>query len=344
MSKGYSAQGSITIKRLRSGDTLYISFDTNGKPLYQGVDTTTGKVTPDWTVAGNQPVRIPNIKTIKGQTVSVSNHQWKHNGVVLTFNGDTDGDYVKDSTGKFEMNPNNGAIKIIANLASKTNYANDSLEYSCVATLAGVEYNLSKSTDIIIQSVGASSYNGMVWAITEQLTGSVTSTKIYSQLILAGSNISSYVKWYKNSVTTNNAWTDKNGKSEIDVTRDDVNGTTLFIAEFYLTSTDTTPVFRAACRIKDAADDFQIVYYISSDNKTVDKGKDVEVTGKIVNMRTNSEVTASSASWKTYVMDKKNWTPTQTVSSNVVTVTTADTDTDAGENDVEVTGEVNWDE
>lgn len=52
----YSAQGSITIRKLRSGDTYFISLGLNGKPLYQGVDPTTGAVSPDWTVAENQPI------------------------------------------------------------------------------------------------------------------------------------------------------------------------------------------------------------------------------------------------------------------------------------------------
>lgn len=65
----YSAQGSITIKRLRNGDSLYVSFDTNGKPLYQGVDTSTGSVSPDWTVAANQPIITPKVTSVRGNTV-----------------------------------------------------------------------------------------------------------------------------------------------------------------------------------------------------------------------------------------------------------------------------------
>ncbi len=338
----FSAQGSITIKRLRTGDTLFITFNSNGIPLYQGVDTKTGTVTPDWTQAANQPIVTPNVTSARGMTVSTSNHVWKYNGVQLLFNGASSGGYTADSTGKFAMNPSNGALKIIGNLASTTNYANDTIEYSCQATLAGVEYNLSKSTDIVIQSTGATSYMGIITATTEQLTGAVTSTTLSAQLKLAGADVGSYVKWYKGNLNT--PWTAKNGQNNITVTRSDVDGTILFIVEFYLAQTDAQPVYRAGIRIIDAADAFQIVYSITSANKTVDDNKPVTVTGQLVNMRTNSVVTMAGAVWRTYVMEKKHWTATQSVNSDTVTVTTSDTDRDGEMNDVEVTGNVTWNE
>ncbi len=345
MANNYSAQGSITIRRLRNGDTLFISFDNNGKPLYQGVDTTSGNVSPDWTNPENQPMLTPKVTSARGASLTLSNHTWKYNGNTLVFNGAEDGDFIIDSTGKFEMNPTNGALKIIANLASTTNYASDTLSYSCTATLQGVEYNLSKDADITIQASGASSYTGTITATTEQITAAVTSTTLRTDLHLAttdyrASGLDYYVKWYKQDL--DHQWTDKAGQKDITVTRDDVDGTTLFIAEFYENSSSATPVCRAAIRIIDASDDFQIIYTITSTNKTVDTGKPVTVTGRIVNMRTNSQVTAPGATWQTQVMDKTTWAPTQTVNSNVVTVTTADTDTENGQNDVEVTGSVTW--
>ena len=54
------------------------------------------------------------------------------------------------------MNTTTGALRIVKNLASSTNIANDTLSYSCVATVGGTEYNLQKSIDVLIQTVGAS--------------------------------------------------------------------------------------------------------------------------------------------------------------------------------------------
>ena len=38
MAENYSAQNSITIKRLRSNDSLMLTFENNGIPLFQAVD------------------------------------------------------------------------------------------------------------------------------------------------------------------------------------------------------------------------------------------------------------------------------------------------------------------
>ncbi len=48
MAENYSAQNSITIKRLRSNDSLMLTFENNGIPLFQAVDEESGAVSPDW--------------------------------------------------------------------------------------------------------------------------------------------------------------------------------------------------------------------------------------------------------------------------------------------------------
>lgn len=337
----YSAQGSILIKRLRNGDSLYLTLETNGKPLYQGIDPNTGVAKPDWSVAANQPIITPVANSVRGNTVSLSSHSWYYNSdsVPLVFNGATEGDWVTDSTGKFKMNVVTGALRIIANLASLSNIANDTLLYKAVATVAGVEYPIQKSTDIIIQNIGASSYIGFIIASTEQLTSQVTSATLNTNLKLAAEDVSNYhVKWYKDTVE----WVAKAGQKTITVTRDDINGTQLILAEFYKTSSDSQPIFRAGIRIKDTLDDYQVICYISSTNKEVDTGAPVTVSAKIVNQRTNTVITPASPTWRMYIMQKSDWAVLATSNTNTITVTTEHTDRDGQENDVEVTGEAEW--
>ena len=125
----------------------------------------------------------------------------------------------KDSTGKFSLNTSTGAIKIVGNLASKTNIAGDTLTYSCVASTAGVEYNLTGELPIAIQNMGASSYYLAILASTEQLTSKVTSCTLTTKLYAGANAITDYyIKWYKDTAV----WTDKNGQKSITVTRDDV--------------------------------------------------------------------------------------------------------------------------
>lgn len=338
----YSAQGSITIKRLRNGDNFFISLEvTNGIPLFQGVDEKTGVPNPDWSVAANQPIITPRVTSSRGNNVDLSFHTWKYNGVTLNFNGaETDG-WKLDSTGKFKMNVSTGALRIVNNLASKTNCANDSLTYECVATISGVEYNLTKSVDILIQTVGANGYVGFIIASTEQLTAEVTSCTLNTRLMLAADDITNYyVKWYKDDTL----WADKNGQKSITVGRGDVDGTQLFIAEFYKDSTSSTPLYRAGVRIIDTLDEFQVQLAITSANKEVAPGNSVTVKATVVNMRTNTVVAPQGAVWSLRVMEKNNWSEIRRVTTDTIIITTADTDnpTTGEENDVEIHAEVTF--
>lgn len=335
----FSAQNSITIRRLRNGDTLFLTLAVNDVGLYQGIDTTSGAVIPDWTKPNNQPEITPKVATSRGNSAYLSMFSWKYNGVELLFSGTQTGSWKNDSTNKFQLNTTTGAIKIIANLASVINVANDSLIFAAIATVAGVEYNISKSIDVQIQSAGASSYYGVLTASTEQLTAEVTETNLSTKLFIGVSEIPTYyVKWYKDNVL----WTDKNGQKIITIESNDVDGTQLFIAEFSKSASEPAVLFRSAIRIIDSADDFQVVCSISSDNKEVDTGKPVTVTAKIVNMRTSAIVTGDSEIWQMDVMDKDNWVSLKSSSTNSIVVTTAETDRNGKQQDVDVMAEVTW--
>lgn len=343
MSGQYSAQGSITIKRLRNGDSLFITLENNGIALYQGIDTSAGTIAPDWTVPANQPVITPKVTSVRGNTVVRSSHQWSYNGVILLFTGSTSGDWRTDSTGKFQLNvstgASGGALKIIDNLANINAVANGQLEYSCVATVLGTNYNLSKSIDVVIQNMGASSAYGSVLASPEAIDATTTTSTLKTSLQIGASLVTSYhVKWYKD----NTAWTAKDGQKQITVTRSDVDGTQLFIAEFYLSATDTTPVARAGVYVIDSLDEFNIVFDITSTNKEVAPGQDVTVKAKLINTRTNTVFAPTSPTWRCDVMDKDTWQAIKTANSDTITITTTETDRNGKENDVEVVGEVSW--
>jgi hypothetical protein len=315
-----------------------MSFDVTGI-LYQGVDTTSGKATPDWTVAANQPIITPVVSSMRGNGVTLSSFSWKYLGNTLSFTGAASGDWRTDSTGKFMMNLSTGALKIVDNLASTTNIANDTLEFSCTATVAGVEYSVSKSIDVVIQSIGSSSYMGIITATASQLNETTTTTTLTAKLLLSGEEIAGYyVKWYKD----NEVWVDKTTVKTVTAGRDDVDGSQLFICEFYATSSDTTPVYRAGINIIDTMDDYIINLAITSTNKEVDTNNPVTVTATVINARSNSAVSISNPTWLLSVMSKDNWEVLKTSSTNSIVVTTAETDRNGVESDVEVIAEVSW--
>lgn len=330
----YSAQGSITVKRLRNGDSIFLSLELNGKPLYQAVDENTGAVTPDWGIDVNRPVVTPKVASTRNNTVSTGHHGWKYNGVDLAFNGATSGDYVMDSTGKFGLNPANGALKIFANLASAVNNANDTLVYTCVATVAGTEYNLSRSIDIQIVKGGASSYYGFIKASTTQLDVNTSQATLATELWTGASAITDYyVKWLKG----NAPWDAKAGQKQITVTRDDINGNQLFIAEFYKSSGDAAPIFRAGISIYDTLDEIILVPYIISANKEVDTGKPVTVGARIVRASTNAELTPVNPSWEFAIMDGSSWECLGRSTGSSIEVNSTHTDQpDGSYHDVEV--------
>lgn len=343
MSIQNSAQGSITIKRLRNGDSLFIAFENNGIALYQGVNPTSGAITPDWTVAANQPIITPKVTSARGNTVVRSQHQWRYNNQLLDFSDgshDSNNWRTDGTVGKFQLNLQTGALKIIGNLANVNAVANAQLSYTCVATVSGTNYNLSKSIDVVIQNIGSSAYYGTLLATSGIISSSESATTLNTALYAGAQAVESYyVKWYKD----NELWADKNGQKSIEVTRADVDGTQLFIAEFYQKEGDATHVARAGVYIIDADDEFAINFKYDGSNREVAIGQSVTVVAQVVNMRTNQVVTLpSGAVWRCDVMNKDTWEVIKTSQTNTIEVTTAETDKDGRENDVEVVAEVSW--
>ena len=353
----FSASGSATVKRLRTGETLYLTLEGNGVPLFQGIDPSAVAPTPipSWKVAANQPVLTPHVASSRGNTVKLSNHTWKYNGILLEFTGAADGEYTKDSTGKFEMNKTTGALKIIDDLASTTNYANDVLTYTCTATVGDLSYTMSRDKEVSIVRMGAASYSGALVATKMQIGKGETST-IKSSLYSGSGAVSSYyTKWYKNSESSE--ITKFAGNKQITVGRDDINGATLFICAFFANSSSNEPLSKVGIRIVDNNDEYLVNFVYISDNRLVDVGKPVTMQGQIINTTTNEvvDLTNATPSWKITAYDSQNWEKTQEVNSDTITLTTADTDrsvqvTDSTgtkktvqqQNDIELSGTVDF--
>lgn len=335
-----AAQGSITIKRLRTGDSLYLSFDLNGIDLFQGVNPESGAVVPDWTQAANQPVITPRVQSVRGYNVVLSQHTWLYGGLNIAFTVDNGDGWFADAAGRFHLNMTTGALKIVKNLASLDNVGNDVLTYKCVASVMGVEYALNKDIDVRIQAVGSSSYIGSLLASpSNQLSAAQPTTILKSSLLLGMEKITEYhTKWFKDS----EAWASKNGQKEVTVTRDDVHGAQLFICEFYKSESDGTPVCRMGIRVLDISDEYQLNFRFADANREVDTNKPVNLEAYILNATTMEQFTPSGAEWQLSIHDKDSWEVLKTSSTNKIQVTTAETDRDGKYKDVEVTGEVQF--
>lgn len=329
MANNYSAQATATIRVLRTNDNLTLIFNNNGIVLYQAIDTVTGAISPDWTIPANQPIRTPVVHTTQGALATITMHKYKYNGQEINFeDGVTSEGWTTDTTGRFQLKQSDGSIKIIKNLASEINYADDILSYECQVSVAGVEYNMTFDMTIAIQKMGASSFYGALMASSNKLTEAKPTITIDSVLFQGGMQMSAYdVVWFKGTTE----WTTKTGKT-ISVTRADVDSSQLIIAEF---RKDGTVVARAGLTIVDEADEYKLLPQITSKNKEIVQpyedtagnmiaGKSVTLKFVLINMRTKAEVTPASASYVTTLLSRNDWQEIRTVNSNIVTVTPTD--------------------
>ena len=352
-----TVQNHFTIRRLRTGDTLFLTIEGNGVPLIQTVNASTGIPTPDWTTEANQPVLTPKVNAASGNPVALSAHKWMYNGSELTFTGTTTDGWTIDSSERFKINGTTGALRIVANLGGSNNLDSDVLQYSCVATAGEIDYPMTRSIDIQILGSGAGAYYGMINATTEQLTATAPTATVSTRLFFGGEEISGYtVKWYKDE----ELWSAMGTGSSITVNRGDIDGAQLIIAEFYESADSVSPVFRAGIRMIDTLDDYFVAhrYVVSATDRSttganieVDKDKPVYLEAYVVNVRTNVELTGiTDAKWVSNIMDKDTWTSLlrvpvtgeNTGATNLVMVTTAQTDKDNVEKDVVVVSEVEW--
>ena len=345
----FSATGGVTIKRLRNGDTLFVLLTTD-KPLFQAVDTQTGGVVPQWTNnTANQPTITPTCYTAKGINVVLTQHKWYWNSVEnpIEFPSGS-AEWLTSSDGHFQLKQATGELKIIKDLASKDNPANDTLTYKAVASVAGVEYPIMKSIDVVIHSAGESSYNAYIFADRMIIDEDNPTANLTAQAICGLSDVTSslYCVWTKNGTSTQV----KSGSNTLAVGRENVDGDTLYVASFYASSAEVAAgnvLCRAYIRITDRADEYAISFTLG-DNKQVDTGKPVVVTATVMNMSKNTAVdmTGKSPVWGMKALRSDTLAELKSTASNTITITTAETDvTTNGKTtyyDVMVVAEVSW--
>ena len=360
MSTTFSAAGAITIKRLRNGDTLYLTLVTNN-PLFQVVNPDDGKVSPDWTVAANQPKITPNCYTAKGSNkVTLSNHKWSWNNTVLDFpNEASEGGLVtcSNADGRFAIG-SDGSLTIVKNLASKENNANDTITYTATATVDGVEYTVTKSVDVVIHTAGSTVYSAYITADPAILTSEAQNTTLKLWLWNGMTQDDAglyYVRWLKGIKGDEIPGQSGKNKPTLPVTIDMVDGTTVFVAEVYDKTVSgiaagVSPLCRASIRITDLADEYQIRFrYLANSkgvvNTAVEPGNGVKVQAFVWNVTQGKEVTSESASWQIDVQNPEDGTSRLTSGAlplDTVEVTTEHTDTQAGLTDVIVVAEAEW--
>lgn len=346
--KQWSAQNSITIKRLRNGDHLYLVLNNeSGRPLFQSVDfDNNSAISPDWSVDANRPVIVPSVVSAMGAASEITNPGWQYDGVSLLFDGAAARGWINDSTGRFAMRLDDNAIKPLCNLADPSHLANSLLTFNCTVVSGGGSYEMSKSADVILQRGGSSGYYAALTASNMALDKLNPKSDIVAALYLGGVPVDQfYVLWKRDF----NGVPDFNGKKEITVSRSGVDGTQLYVAEFYPGSTfpaaGTVPVASAGITIIDAADTYQVRLEIISANKEIRKTGD-EVTVKASLVDSSGVSAPGNVRWRLDVLDPRTFSSLKSSETDTIVVSSAQTDRMVDGvpvyTDVDVIADANW--
>lgn len=332
----YSAQGCIPVRRVRNNDSLSISIEST-QPLFQGVDANDENATPfpNWeTDDASRPILTPVVKSAKGNIVSLSNHQWKYGDTLLVFiPGSTSGSFQLTGDGKFGMDAN-GRLKIFKNLASSSSTSSDTLTYSGTAKIGDSTQDVSGFVTILIQPMGNNSYMGWITANRSILTDvqNEDTATLSARLWLSTTELTDFsVKW------KNSAGEVLGSDKTLTVTRSMVNGSTLITCEFYHKDAQNA-CFRAGKVMTDNADEYVIVGEVS--NLIGDKA--ATITGNIKNTRTNTIVTPTGVTWNAKAYKDNNELIKEVKNSNVITISTAESDYGGTEHDAYVLFTATW--
>ena len=264
MGKEIHLSATAPVRRTLKGDTLSLSLQTNGVPLFQGLNPDTFTVSPKWSESGKHPVITPVIGSARKNNVTLTSHAWAYNGKDLGFSFSGTGWETSAVDNRFKLNHTDGSLSIVADLASKVNQDSDTLKYSGVAVSGASTYPMEKSIDILVSMLGGSSYFGGVSADTTVLSKGQTQAVLKPWLFnSAGGEVSSYsVKLYRGS-GADLAGTYNNPQSGITIHRDKtgdsdklyVDSHQLFVIEFIV---DGAAVYRTGISIDDISDIYQL--------------------------------------------------------------------------------------
>ena len=193
MGKEIHLSATAPVRRTLKGDTLSLSLQTNGVPLFQGLNPDTFTVSPKWSESGKHPVITPVIGSARKNNVTLTSHAWAYNGKDLGFSFSGTGWETSAVDNRFKLNHTDGSLSIVADLASKVNQDSDTLKYSGVAVSGASTYPMEKSIDILVSMLGGSSYFGGVSADTTVLSKGQTQAVLKPWLFnSAGGEVFSY--------------------------------------------------------------------------------------------------------------------------------------------------------
>lgn len=254
----------FSVRFLRNGDQItivrnIITSSGQGAALFQVVDPNSGNVTPNWTVAANQPIIQISARSAAGYPVEISDVKFAFDGTTLnfTYNGSAWVTASNDSRFQSRIYAGKYELKIVGNIASKTVISNKQISYEVSYVSNAMSDRVQGSVDVLIQQAGSDSHILQITTNRVELDASNTSATLTAKAmygtedVTIGSN--GYgIEWYQDGVKL-----DGQTASTLTVTRDMVTGGSIFIAKL---KKDGNVVAQDSQRINDIADEYQIAY------------------------------------------------------------------------------------
>ena len=346
----------FTVRFLRNGDTITVNryivkTDGSGAALFQMVDVTSGAVAPDWSKAENQPIIRLTLRSAAGYPISLSSCTWAYNGQNLSFvyNGT---DWVNEGgsyAGVFQARINSDGcpeLKITNNLASASAISNRQINYAVDYVSAAHHETIEGSVDVLIQQAGANSHMLQIVTPNHVLSGESTDSTYSTILSIVAYYGTSKVtigsggyttKWYKDGTEDSNFIANSDGKTSLTVTRDDIDGGSIFVCKLILNG---NAVAQDQQRVNDISDEYQIVVKPSSTSSNF-----VSLDGNAVYTlsctKNGKEITPKKYTWRIFNL----WgMVTKTGEGSTITITADDckgnNDSEYSDVDVSVSAEL----
>ncbi len=269
------AGAAFSVRFLRNGDQVtvtrnIINRNGAGAALMQVVDPTSGVVAPNWDATGlsgdaqtavldAQPIIQIGVRSAVGYPAEITDCTWAYDGTTLKFtlNGSTWVTATNDSRFQARINGSYYELKIVGNLASKTVMANKQITYTVDYVCNSMKDSITESVDVLIQPAGSNSHHLYIKIdnveLDETHTSALLTIESYygTSIVVIGSN-GYTVKWYQDGVEISG----QTG-STLTITRDMVEGGSLFIAKLFLNG---NAVAQDSQRVSDVADEYQITH------------------------------------------------------------------------------------
>lgn len=265
----------FSVRFLRNGDQVFVTRNIinrngDGAALFQVVDPTSGIVSPDWDATGKsggaqtavlnaQPIVQLGVRSSAGYPAEITGVTWAYNGLTLnfTYNGSTWVTATNNDAFQARINGSYYELKVVKNLASKTEIANKQIAYEVSYVSNACSDKVQGSVDVLVQTAGSDSHILQITTNRVELdethtTATLTAVGMYgTEAVAVGSN-GYTLKWYQDGVEISGQT-----NSTLTVTRAMVEGGSIFIAKLFLNG---NAVAQDSQRINDIADEYQIQY------------------------------------------------------------------------------------